>query len=167
MAYVSLLSNPLSYTDHLSQTFLTALITYFLIKITPAWGLTLLFTTFAFFTPLIYIKNQTLIDHHLSNAQDLINQQATQVRDLAQQHTSKAVEASQSALKDYSAKASEMIGGAKQAAVEKGIVTKETVDKLPGGAEVKKEDFPAAPKTEPEAVTGPNGTVEEKQPLLA
>lgn len=158
-------------TNNLAQTFLTALITYFLIKITPAWGLTLLFTTFAFFTPLIYIKNQTLIDQHLSNAQDLINQQATQVRDLAQQHTSKAVEASQSALKDYSAKASEMIGGAKQAAVDKGIVTKETVDKLPGGgaagAEVKKEDFPTAPKTEPEAVSAHDGATEEKEPLLA
>lgn len=167
-----------------------ALITYFLIKITPAWGLTLLFTTFAFFTPLVYIKNQELIDHHLSNAQSLLNEQATQVRDMAQQHTSKAMEASQTALKDYSAKAGELIGGAKQAAVEKGVVSQETVDKLsagPGGSTagttvadanlpapaggsavnggVTSDAFPAAPKTELTAVH--DGTTEEKEPLLA
>lgn len=156
-----------------TQAFLTVLITYFLVKITPAWGLALLFTTFAFFTPLIYIQNQELIDHHISNAQDLLNQQATQVRDLASQHTSKAMEASQSALKDYSAKASEMIGGAKKAAVDKGVVSKETVDKLPGGGAaaspngvVKKEDFPAAP-THPLNEASHDGTVEEKEPLLS
>ena len=80
----------------------------------------LLFTTFTFFTPLLYIKNQALIDEHLSNAQDLFNKQAAQVKDLASQHTSNAMAASQSAIKDYSAKASEMMGGAKKSAVEKG-----------------------------------------------
>lgn len=149
------------------------MITYFLTKITPAWGLALLFTTFAFFTPLIYIKNQELIDHHISNAQSLINEQATQVRDLASQHTSKAMEASQSALKDYSAKASEIMGGAKKAAVEKGYVAQETVDKVPGGGataspavEVKKEDFPSAPVHPLDEKTH-DGTVDEKEPLLA
>ena len=86
------------------------------------------------------------------------------------------MEASQSALKDYSAKASEMMGGAKKAAVEKGVVSKETVDKLPGGAvasspapvpEVKTEDFPTAPKTELDSAKTHDGTVEEKEPLLS
>jgi hypothetical protein len=134
--------------------------------------LALLFTTLAYFVPLAYLQNQEFIDEHLSNAQDLINQQANQVRDLASQHTSKAMEMSQSAFKDYSAKASEMMGGAKKAAVEKGIVSEETAKKLPGdaaaaaGSEVKKEDFPSAPQTEPAAATQ-DGAQGEKEPLLA
>lgn len=152
-------------TLHDFQAFATTLITYFLIKITPTWGLALLFTTLAYFVPLAYLQNQAFIDEHLSNAQNLINEQANQVRDLASQHTSKAMEMSQSAFKDYSAKASEMMGGAKKAAVEKGIVSEETAKKLPGdatGPEIKKEDFPSAPSTEPAAPA-----TEEKEPLLA
>lgn len=147
------------------QAFTTTLITYFLIKITPPWGLTLLFTTLAYFLPLVYIQNQELIDTHVANAQDLINKQATQVRDLAAEHTNKAMEASKSSLKEYSGKAQEMMGGAKKAAVEKGIVSPET-------AGVKKEDFPTAPSTQPthEGFDGTGETKvteEEKEPLLA
>lgn len=127
----------------------------------------LLFTTLAYFVPLAYLQNQEFIDEHLNNAHDLLNKQATQVRDLASEHTSKAMEMSQSALKDYSAKASEMMGGAKKAAVEKGIVSEGTANKLPGGAspEIKKEDFPSAPQTEP--IASHDGVEDEKKPLLA
>ena len=95
------------------------------------------------------------------------------------------MEASQSALKEYSAKASEMIGGAKQAAVEKGYASKETVDKVPGGGvgsgvgsgvgngaatepalTFKQEDFPSAP-VHPVGVNSHDGTKEESEPLLA
>ena len=76
---------------------------------------------------------------------------------------------SQSAFKDYSAKASEMMGGAKKAAVDKGIVSDETAKKLPGDAsatsDIKKEDFPSAPHTEPTAAQGE--AQGEKEPLLA
>ena len=153
------------------------MITYFLIKITPPWGLALLFTTFAFFTPLIYIKNQALIDGHLSNAQDLISKQTAQARELASQHSSKAMESSKSAFGDYAAKASEMMGGAKKAAVEKGYVSQETADKVPGGAAaapasaVKTEDFPAAPSTEPAPAATHDGAIdvksEEEEPVPA
>ena len=90
-----------------------------------------------------------MIDEQLNNASDLISKQASQVRDLASQHTSKAMEASQGALSSYSAKASEMIGGAKKFAVDKGYVSAETAAKTPGG--VKKTDFPTAPSTSPSA----------------
>jgi hypothetical protein len=147
------------------QAFTTALITYFLIKVTPPWGLALLFTTLAYFIPLVYIQNREVIDAHLNNAQDIIGKQATQVRDLAAEHTNKAMEASRSSLKEYSGKAQEMIGGAKKAAVEKGVVSPET-------AGVKKEDFPNAPTSQP-THEGFDGTGEtsvtdhEKEPLLA
>jgi hypothetical protein len=145
--------------DFRGQAFATALITYFLIKITPPWGLALLFTTLAYFLPLAYIQNREMIDTHVANAQDLINKQATQVRDLAAEHTNKAMQASQGALKDYSSKAQEMIGSAKKTAVDKGYVSAET-------AGVKKEDFQSAP-TAPPTTTQPthegfDGTAETK-----
>jgi len=116
------------------------------------------------------------------------------------------MEASQSALKDYSAKASEMIGGAKQVAIEKTEQAKQmaaekteqakqvTAEKTEQAKQVtaekteqakqaavdqgvispetvKKDDFPAAPTSEPAAGSGltfANGaTAEEQKPLLA
>ena len=82
------------------------------------------------------------------------------------------METSQSALKDYSARASEMMGSAKQAAVDKGAVSSDTAAKMPGSAspEMKKEDFPAAPSTEPAATSmhdGATETTQEQEPLLA
>jgi len=105
------------------------------------------------------------------------------------------MEASQSALKDYSAKASEMIGGAKQVAAEKTEQAKQVVAEKTEQAKqvtaekteqakqaavdqgvvspetVKKDDFPAAPTSEPAAGSGltfANGaTAEEQKPLLA
>ena len=83
---------------------------------------------------------------------------------------------SQSAIKDYSSKASELIGTAKKTAVEKGVVSEETAQKPPGGPaateQVKKEDFPTAPKTEiPSAAEAVGSATEEKakaeEPLLA
>lgn len=69
------------------------------------------------------------------------------------------------------------MGTAKKAAVEKGVVTQETADKLPGATTttttangsatgVTKEDFPSAPRVEP-VVKTETGTTGEKEPLLA
>ncbi|CAK3758220.1 related to cell wall cwl1 [Lecanosticta acicola] len=130
--------------------FFTAFVSYFLIKITPSWGLALLFTTVLYFAPLAYITNKEFIDEHLNNAQNIISEQATQVRDLAAQHTGKAYEATSSALKDYAAQAQEAIGQTKKAAVDKGVISKETADKVtPEKAPVTTDDFPSAPKVEP------------------
>nr|POE99379.1 reticulon-like protein 1 [Quercus suber] len=109
-----------------TAAFFTTLLTYFLIKVTPAWGLALIFTTAVYFLPLIYLQNQELIDSQLSSASKIASDQTKQIRNIAQQHTSNAVSTSQSALKDASAKAQEMIGQAKQTAVDKGLVSQET-----------------------------------------
>jgi F0F1-type ATP synthase membrane subunit b/b' len=134
--------------------FVSALLTYFLVKIMPKWGMFLLFTTVVYFAPLAYISNKEFIDEHLNNASTIVSEQANQVRDLAGQHASKAVEASRSALKDYSSQAQEMIGQGKKAAVDKGIVSPETAEKVtPASATPEKavstSDFPSAPKDEP------------------
>ncbi|KAK5153173.1 hypothetical protein LTS14_007818 [Recurvomyces mirabilis] len=116
------------FAENISATigaFASALTTYFLIKVTPAWGLALLFTTVIYFVPLIYISNKELIDSHLENAGKIVNEQTQQVRDLASQHTSKAMEASQQTFKQYSARASEMVGQTKEKAVQQGVAAKE------------------------------------------
>ncbi|KAK4543265.1 hypothetical protein LTR36_005815 [Oleoguttula mirabilis] len=144
--------------------FFTALITYGLIKITPAWGLALLGITSAYFVPLGYITNKEFIDSHLSNAGNIIGQQTQQVRDLASQHTSKAMEASSNTLKTYSARASEMVGQTKQKAVEKNIVSPQTANNAE--STVKGENFPEAPKSD---LSGPDTTQAESaraEPVL-
>lgn len=97
-----------------------------MIKFTPAWGLAVVFTTAVYFLPLVYIQNKDLIDGQISHASKIASDQSSQIRSLAQQHTQSAVSASQSALKDASTKAQEMVGQAKQAAVDNGIVSHET-----------------------------------------
>lgn len=99
-----------------------------------------------------------------------MGQQTAQIRDLAAQHTNKAMEASQGALKTYSSKAQEALGQAKKAAVEKGIVSEETASKVPGEP-IKHDDFPSAPSTEPapaqtDGTTDPTKLAErEAEPL--
>ncbi|PSK54757.1 Reticulon-like protein 1 [Elsinoe australis] len=93
--------------------FTSALIAYFLVKFVPKWGIALIATSVVFFVPLVYIQNRELIDGHLNNASNVINQQATQVRDLAAQHTGRAGEVAKSTMSQYSAKAQDLIGQAK------------------------------------------------------
>ncbi|KAF2170030.1 hypothetical protein M409DRAFT_64413 [Zasmidium cellare ATCC 36951] len=126
--------------------FVTTFLSYFLIKIMPSWGLALFFTTAAYFVPLAYISNKEFIDHHLNNAQNIASEQASQLRGIVAEHTNKTVELSQSAIKEYTAKAQDLIGQGKQVAVEKGAVKQETADKV---APVNSSDFPTAPKQEP------------------
>ncbi|SMY19078.1 unnamed protein product [Zymoseptoria tritici ST99CH_1A5] len=134
--------------------FLSAFLTYFLVKVMPKWGLFLFFTTVVYFAPLAYISNKEFIDEHLSNAQNIVSEQANQVRDIAAKQTNSALEASKSAISQYSAQAQEMIGQTKKAAVEKNIVSPQTAEKVTPAAAtpekaVNNTDFPSAPKDEP------------------
>ena len=99
----------------------------------------------------MYRTNQEIIDHHIGNASALINQQTSQIRDLAGQHTSRATDALKTYTSEYSTKAQEMLGNAKRQATP---VTQNSVNSA---------DFPAAPNTEP--TTAPAGTV--PQPAAA
>jgi hypothetical protein len=86
------------------------------------------------------------------------------------------LEASKSAISQYSAQAQEMIGQGKKAAVEKGIVSPQTAEKVdPAAATPEKavgsSDFPSAPKDEPAILESthvePIKPQSEKEPLLA
>lgn len=139
-----------------TAAFFAAFISYWLIKFTPIWGLTLIATSTLYLTPLIYKSNQEFIDAHLENASNMVNSQATQVKDLTAHHVGRYSETAKQYAGDYTAKAQNYIGSAR------GQATSPKVDNsIPANAPKKSEpgdapayqpsDFPHAPKQEPTA----------------
>jgi len=116
--------------------FTSSFLSYWLIKWLPLWGLTLLATCTTFLTPLVYLQNKEFIDAHLNHAGNMINEQASQVRGLAAQHTSQASETLRSYAGEYSQKAQELIEQARGKT---------------NGTTAKTNEFPPAPKHEPVA----------------
>jgi len=125
--------------------FCSSFISYWLIKWLPLWGLTLMFTTALYLCPLVYIKNKDFIDEHLQNANNRINQQATQVKDLAAQHTGRATETMKSYAGEYTKKAQDMMGQSRQKIPANAGTASST-----NSSSVKASDFPSAPKQEPQ-----------------
>ncbi|KAJ9160942.1 Reticulon-like protein [Coniochaeta hoffmannii] len=119
----------------------TAFISYYLVKIVPYWGLSLIATTTLFFAPLVYKSNQEFIDEHLRQATEVVSAQTAQLREATQKTTAQYTEVTKQYMGDYTAKAQELIRG-RSASPE--ARTK------PAPAPVKKEykdtDFPEAPK---------------------
>ena len=128
----------------------TAFISYWLIKVVPLWGLSLIAASSVFLGPLVYINNKEVIDAHLANAHEVVNNQASQVRDLAGQHTARYSESVRQYAGDYSAKAQEYIGSARGKSPELG---KKASPPATAGAgsdpALSSQDFPHAPKQEP------------------
>lgn len=75
-------------------SFVFSLIGYFLVKFMPIWSLMILADVLLFTTPLVYLQNQELIDHHIRRASAVATDQIQTARGLAEKHTA-----------DYSAKA--------------------------------------------------------------
>ena len=115
------------------------------------WGVSLIATSFVFLAPLIYINNRELIDHHVNNASTVINDQATQVRDLAGQHAGRAAEATKSTVNQYTVKAQEMMGQAKSKAASQDAPNPANLNPVKNEPErsINRADFPTAPNTEP------------------
>lgn len=160
--------------------FFGALISYFLIKFVPVWGLALISSSVLFLTPLIYKTNKELIDHYVAQAADVANQQSEQVKQLAGHHVARATETTKQYVGDYSHKAQEMISSARGRSVSpvasaKPAKTEPTVEpvikkeNIP--ADLKNEDFPAAPKAEfqsaPPVGVAANALRGEDEPLIA
>jgi hypothetical protein len=131
---------------HTITGFTAAFLSYWLIKIVPIWGLSLIAVTIAYLGPLFYISNRELIDEQLENVHKIINDQATQVKELANQHTANATGLMKQYASDYSAKAQGYIGNKPKAQVT---------------PKVKQSDFPQAPQDEPIS-----HVTTEKEPLL-
>lgn len=146
------------------QAFLGAFFSYYLIKVVPFWGLALISSSILFLGPLVYKTNKELIDHHLTNASNIVNQQTEQVRQMASQHAARATDVTKQYVGDYSAKAQELIGNARGRSVSPSTVKKEA------GPKYKSEDFPAAPKESfkaPEAPAATAASTLEEEPLIS
>ncbi|KAG8528186.1 uncharacterized protein KY384_007103 [Bacidia gigantensis] len=129
-----------------------AFISYWLTKIMPLWGLSVLGVTVAFLGPLVYINNKELIDHHLANAQETVTAQANQAKELAGQHTAKYSETVKSYAGDYTSKAQGYIGSARGRPQSPQTARKSSSTAGPGSApSLSSQDFPHAPKQEPTA----------------
>lgn len=112
------------------------MISYFLIKFVPLWGLALIGTCFTFLGPLVYIQNKEVIDAQIEKGYNVANQQAQQVKGLANQHAGNAIKTVQGYTQQATARAQETVNQ------YRGRSTSPEV-------QVKKEDFPSAPKNNP------------------
>ncbi len=115
---------------------------YYLVKILPFWGLSLLSTCVIYLAPLIYVKNKDAIDGQLEHASNVVSAQTAQLKDIAGERTSKGFESVKQYTGDYAAKAQDLVGSARQ--------------KMPGtigGGQskpaVNESHFPTAPKSDP------------------
>lgn len=118
--------------------------------------------------PLIYTSNQELIDHHVKNAQDIINAQTAQFKEVAGTHAGRATEVTKQFMGDYTAKAQEMLRG-RQASAN----TPAPAQPAQPASSVQESDFPAAPKEDISApqpsvdAAEPAPAVKEEEPLIA
>ncbi|KAF1967067.1 cell lysis protein-like protein [Bimuria novae-zelandiae CBS 107.79] len=131
--------------------FFASLAAYFLIKFVPLWGLALIATTVAYLGPLVYIKNKEVIDAQLEKGYNLANRQATQLRDLAAERTGNATKLLRESTQQYTAKAQETINNYRGRSAS---------------PEVKREDFPSAPKAEPVVKEEPASPKPVAEPAL-
>jgi hypothetical protein len=118
-------------------------------------------TSVMFLVPLLYVSNQELIDHHIRNASNIVNQQAEQVKQLASHHASVAAKTTQQYAADYTAKAQEMVGVKRSTSPEattKPIKTEPTDSSFnaANSATYEPSDFPAAPKEDFKTTTAPS-----------
>ena len=134
--------------------FFAAVVSYWLIKIVPFWGLSLIGVSCIYLGPLIYMQNQELIDEHLANASEVINNQAVQIKDLAGHHTARAQDTVKAYAGDYSAKAQNYIGNARGRSTSPEVANSKSSANAPiksePGSQPKysSSDFPHAPKQE-------------------
>ena len=82
-----------------------------------------------------------MIDEQIHNASDIVNRQAAQLKNVSSQHATYATSTIKSYAGDYSAKAQEMIGGARGRSTSPEVVPKRA-DAPPAYSS---KDFPAAP----------------------
>ena len=131
--------------------FFASLISYFLIKFVPLWGLTLIATVVTYLGPLVYIQNKEVIDAQLEKGRQIASQQATQIKGLANQHAGNAAKTVQGLTQQYTNKA------------------QETINQYRGRStspEVKKEQFPTAPSHELDSELSEKPITSPPQPAM-
>ncbi|KAI9672890.1 MAG: hypothetical protein M1829_004440 [Trizodia sp. TS-e1964] len=139
--------------SHTIACFLASLISYGLIKIVPFWGLSLIATCVLYMAPLIYVNNKEIIDSQIQYATNTLNRQATQVKEVAGQHTARATETVKQYAGDYTSKAQEYIGSTRSHSNSPVVSSAPSVQ-----SNYTSSDFPIAPKKEPILSKEPNAS---------
>jgi hypothetical protein len=139
--------------------FVSAFISYYLVKLVPYWGLAIISTTVIFFVPLIYTSNQELIDEQIHNISELVDAQTSQVKDVAQKQLGQVSALGKQYAGDYTEKVQDLLRGktpSRQVIVRPGApAAKETefpsppTDDLINVEQPEKVEFPEVPKEEP------------------
>lgn len=143
-AIVSSVAAKLRNMANIKQAFVASFLSYYLIKLLPAWGFALFSTCIVFLVPLVYTSNKELIDSQLEHANKVVSAQSQQLRDLTVEHTSKAAETVKGYTGEYAGIASEYIGKSRQKIPELIPSTNGSAAKT-GPTE---SDFPKAPATD-------------------
>lgn len=91
--------------------FISAFISYYLVKLVPYWGLAIIAATVVFFVPLVYVSNQELIDQQLKQATELIDSQTAQVRDVASKQMEQVSAIGKQYAGDYTHKVQDLLNG--------------------------------------------------------
>ncbi|KAF1940284.1 hypothetical protein EJ02DRAFT_456123 [Clathrospora elynae] len=134
--------------------FFASLISYFLIKFVPLWGLSLIATVFTFLGPLVYIQNKEAIDGQIEKGYNVANQQAQQVKGLANQHAGNAIKTVQGYTQQATAKAQETVNQYRGRSTSPEVKVK-----------VKKEDFPTAPRHTPAVEESSDEEIVQSKPI--
>ncbi|OJD18166.1 hypothetical protein AJ78_01778 [Emergomyces pasteurianus Ep9510] len=98
------------FAENLSYTlaaFSAALTSYWLVRFLPLWGLSLILVSVTYLGPLVYFNNREFIDTQIHQIQQIVNSQATQVKEMAGQQTAHATHIVKQYVGDYRAKANE------------------------------------------------------------
>ncbi|KAI9932626.1 hypothetical protein ASPWEDRAFT_193174 [Aspergillus wentii DTO 134E9] len=148
---------------HTVAAFFSAFTAYWLIKFLPLWGLSLITVTIAYIGPLVYINNREVIDAQIEEAQGIINSQANQLKDLAEERTNHATGVVKQYVSDYSAKAQGYVVQRRSASPEMTKVATPVKKEPSAEPEIKISDFPEAPK-EPLAEPKEEPLVESIEP---
>lgn len=122
--------------------FTASFLSYYLIKLLPAWGFALFATSVTFLIPLIYTSNKELIDAQYEHVSNIAVKQTQQFRDLTAEHTSKAAETVKAYTGEYASVASEYIGKSRQKIPSVAGTTNGTTK-----SGVNETDFPRAPNS--------------------
>ncbi len=159
------------FAENLARTlaaFLAAFTSYWLIKFVPFWGLSLIAVSIVYLAPLVYVNNKEMIDQNINKASQIINSQASQVKEISIHHAERATSTVKAYAGDYSAKAQNYIGGARGRSNSPEVNTSSPApQKYQVGGDApnySSSDFPHAPKQEPTAgVTSHQQQYEQSQ----
>ena len=91
--------------SHTAIAFIISFLAYKLVRYIPLWGLGLMGTVMAFTFPPLYLRNQEVIDRHISQAQNLAAEKVAMARDMAGDQVNAVGEKAKSVTSEWGKKA--------------------------------------------------------------